>query len=149
MRILRPTNTSNISAVRTATLLKTEIHMARCEVLASQHAVIPPEVCYETLLLPYLSLRTESGAFRGALDRYFRSCGASLMMPWEGDEISLQSKYGLPNNLIVCLTGALNLLCKSLPHFAPSSTRVPGLPSHETISRSIILPFDLCLSWSG
>jgi hypothetical protein len=47
MRILRPTNTSNISAVRIATLLKTEIHMVRCRVLASQHAVIPPEVCYE------------------------------------------------------------------------------------------------------
>jgi hypothetical protein len=79
----------------------------------------PFEVCYETLLLPYLSLRTESGAFRGALDSNFRSCGASLMMPWEGDEISLQSKYGLPNNLIVSLAVALYLLRKSLPPSPP------------------------------
>lgn len=38
-------------------------------------------------------------------------------------------------------------LYKSLP--PPSSTRVPGLPSYETISRSIIFPFYLSLSRSG
>lgn len=115
--------------------------MVRCEDSGFPACSHPTEVCYETLLLPYLSLRTESGVFRGALDRYFRSCGASLMMPWEGDEIR-SPKYELPNSLIV----ALSLLRKSL---LPSSTRVLGLPSYETILRSIIFPFDLCLYRSG